>query len=206
MLALAVVVALIVTGVARDARAAAGRTGDGEFRRLASWTPWLVLPLALAAGGALINARYGFENDLLASANGVSMPARIGRHAATALLPILGWIGSFLLQGGVETHRLFAVGLALVLLFPGLLLRRDASGRAPPCRAVPIALLIALTGFLGVYVSGTAELEGMDDWLRTSFPRVSYQLFPALVVWLGAACARLEGSRSDPEFAVSYRP
>jgi hypothetical protein len=206
MLALAVLVALIVTGVARDARAADGRTGDGAVRRLASWAPWVALPLALAAGGALINARHGFENDLLASTQGVSMPARIVQHAPTALLPLLAWIGSFLLQGGVETHRLFAVGLALVLLFPGLLLRRDASGRAPPYRAVPIALLIALTGFLAVYVSGTAELEGMDGWLRTSFPRVSYQLFPALVVWLGAACARLEAPRSDPESAVSCAP
>jgi len=189
MLALCALAAGALTGLVRDARAAAVRVGRSLEPRPASRAAWLLVPLALAVTGALLNARFGFENDLLAADGGRSLPERIVRHAPVVVAPLLAWIADFLLRGGVETHRLFLAGLVLLLLAPGLL-RHEAE---PPWayRAVPVALLLALAGYLAVYAGGTTELHGLHDWLRTSFPRISFHLLPALAVWLGAASTRL---------------
>ena len=190
MLALCALAAGALTGLVGNAQAAAVRAGRGLEPRAASRAAWLLVPLALAVTGALLNARFGFENDLLAADAGRSLPERIVRHAPTVVAPLLAWIADYWLRGGVETHRLFLAGLALLLLVPGLL-RREAE---PPWsyRAVPVALVLALAGYLAVYVGGTTELHGMHDWMRTSFPRISFHLLPALAVWLGAASTRLE--------------
>ena len=190
MLALCALAAGALTGLVGDAQAAAVRAGRGLEPRAASRAAWLLVPLALAVTGALLNARFGFVNDLLAADAGRSLPERIVHHAPTVVVPLLSWIADYWLRGGVETHRLFLAGLALLLLVPGLL-RREAE---PPWsyRAVPVALVLALAGYLAVYVGGTTELHGMHDWMRTSFPRISFHLLPALAVWLGAASTRLE--------------
>jgi hypothetical protein len=189
MLALGAVAAFALTGLVREARAAATRAGRALEPGAASRAVWLLVPLVLAVTGALLNARFGFQNDLLAAVDGHSLPERIVRHAPSVMAPLLAWVADFLLRGGVETHRLFLAGVALVLLVPGLL-RREAE---PPWsyRAVPVALLLALAGYLAVYVGGTTELAGMHDWLRTSFPRISFHLLPALAIWIGAASTRL---------------
>ncbi|MEM7309719.1 MAG: hypothetical protein AAF682_23795 [Planctomycetota bacterium] len=150
---------------------------------------WLLLPLFIVAQTWLVNASFGFENDIsVGDMREDSFPTLLATQWRERLGPTLAWswerMFSQMAWAG-HTPALFAV-LGCLL---ARRLRTDAL-------ALPgLALIAAFVGILLVFLGTPHDIE----WhLATAASRVSWQLTPAIALWVGAVAGRfLPGFRGE---------
>jgi hypothetical protein len=151
----------------------------GSLPRRAVALAWLALPVAVLAAGWAVNARFGFDNDMLEGRSPWPLIARTFAQAPERLVPATQAMAGHLAGPALDTHRLLLAFLVLAGLFPRRLLL--------PSPAAWV-LLLALIGYTAVYVGTPHDLQ----WhVRTSLPRLLFHLLPGAVLWVGAAYGRL---------------
>lgn len=173
LLALAVLLAI---GLTLHKRRRHGAPSPLRSRDLA----WLLLPALVVVLHLVLNQRFGFQNDIMAEQGSRSFLGRVVLQAprhGDALLR------SFLEHGVrrvAETHLLFPLCLALLVLFPRRL------GRHAPVLTLSCAL--AAAGYTLIYLGTPREIE----WhLRWSIQRILWQLQPPVLLWVASATQRL---------------
>ncbi|MAE77814.1 MAG: hypothetical protein CMJ85_13205 [Planctomycetes bacterium] len=139
----------------------------------------LLAPLAILLLHHGFNMLHGFDSPLTRHEGGSLL------HLFFAQLPAHGtrvvtWFAEHVLFAA-QTNWMWVGLFGFVALFPLALFR---AGLAAPA----IALLGSLLGLMAVFVGTPAELL----WhLTTAGERVAFQLYPALVLFNGAACGAL---------------
>jgi hypothetical protein len=160
--------------------------GERERRPTLRDAAWASLQLAALAAIWTLNARLGFENDLVNRST-------VQTFLETPLLERLRLVGGFLSEYVVakpeQSAHLWAVLLLLVLASPALALRGEA-------RWVILFLFLLVGGYVLVYLATPLELE----WhLRTSVERVLYPSLPIAALVIGILCAARWPRRAGAE-------
>lgn len=173
---LAIALALLVWRVV-------GRAQDRESQSAvpATLRAWVLLPLSIVALTWGVNAHFGFVNDI-ATTDGreESFLAILFGEAGSRVPYFLDWcLYSVLPQRGWTGHLPLVFGALVLLLAPRL--RRDDLG------IVALALLAVGAGFTLILL-GTPHPFGQH--LPTAFPRITWQIAPALALWIAAAAGR----------------
>ncbi len=167
-LALAVAVAFFILRLGRRLRGGQALRGSELLA--------LLLPAGVVALHLLLNARFGFVNDITASDAAGSFAARALAHAGVHLRAAGAYAWEYAVRRPGETHLMFPLALVLLLLFP----RRI--GRLLPL--FTLACGLALPGFLLVYLGTPHDIEWHLSW---SIQRILFQLLPVVLVWVAAA-------------------
>ena len=155
--------------------------GSGDARASRAARGWLALPLGLVLLTWCFNAYHGFANDVaVGDQRDQGFVGLLLSQAGPRLGTVLAWSWENLLLSRPWSGHLpwLALGL-MVVLAPRL--RRDAL-------AIPaLAVLAAYSGHLLVFLGTPHEIE----WhLSTAAGRVSWQVAPALALWIGAVAGR----------------
>lgn len=159
------------------------RTGD-RLRRAA----WLGLPLAVAACTWVLNARFGFRNDLASGAHAGVPPWEIlFTELGDRLGPVLAFVwGGLVLESPTALHPDPVRTANLPLLFALLCLASPRAALGAGLRGPTLAIALFLAGHVVIYLATPQELH----WhLATSAGRVVFQSLFATALWIGAAGA-----------------
>lgn len=195
LLAATAVVAAGVALLVRRARAGDGRGWQGALEQgglpaRARDLLWCLLPIAVAAVHFSANRALGFENDLFAAPGwiGSLAPAELAQRAPT----VAAYAARRALEPPLSIGMVPVLFLALIILFPGRVWRSRL--------AVPaLSFALAMAAYVLVYV---ATYHPLPWHLETSFARVSYQLTPALALWICAFAAELWPALRPPSAAA----
>jgi hypothetical protein len=154
---------------------ALGGLAAGPPRAALRRAAWLGLPLAAAGAGWLVNARFGFQNDL---AQGAALDI-LRTRGPERLGPLLANFGRLYFQVPKENGLLYAAFLGLCVLAPWRLLR-------PNARFVSLLVLALLLGWSVIYLCTPYDL----DWhMLSSAPRLTYQALPVVALCLALVLA-----------------
>ncbi|MBI4881127.1 MAG: hypothetical protein HY812_15935 [Planctomycetes bacterium] len=169
-----------------------GRRPRGERALLfAGGALALLLPVGVIALHLSLNARFGFANDITASSAAGTFFARVVAQAGAHLGAVCAFAYEYGVRRAGETHLMFPLALALLLLFPRRL------GRLLPL--LTLACGLALPGFLLVYLGTPHDIEWHLYW---SIQRILFQLLPVVLLWVAAATQELAAAAG---FGASWR-
>ena len=139
---------------------------------------------------SVLNARYGFVNDLVADfGGGTGMLTRLAHQGPGYLLPVLIGLGETTLAGARGTALQVPAFLLLLVAFPRrMLLPREQDAVRHDRFFATRAVVVAAGGFLLIYLGTPWDLAWHMRW---SLSRLVFQLLPAMTVSLAAAATWL---------------
>jgi hypothetical protein len=161
--------------------------GDDRERR-PTWRDmaWASLPLATLAVIWTLNARLGFENDLV---NRSTVQTFLGTPLAERLRLVAGFLSEYVVTRPEQSAHIWAIFLLLLLASPWRALRGET-------RWVALFLLLLVGGFVLVYLATPRDLE----WhLGTSAERVFYPSLPIAALGIALQCAARWPRRAGAE-------
>ncbi len=162
----------------------------GEEGQARKFLPWSALPLAAVLATWGLNARFGFESDIVAGGErGSSFFGLLVSQAPERIVPVLRWFATELFGNLRQGQLVVPLALVVISTHP-----RRVFG--PNLRFGTLTWLAVLGGYVLVYVGSHQELA----WhLETSSARVVFQALPFTLLWLAEACATLDPrARSNP--------
>jgi hypothetical protein len=152
--------------------------------RIGAARAWLLLPLLVLALTWGVNRHFGFANDIAtAETSDASFLALLVGKAPERVPRFASWFAQELLfkRAWAGFLPLFFAALGAVL---ARRLRRDDLGFAA------LALAATAAGFALILLATPHDKVSPTWHLETALPRISWQLVPALALWIGAACGR----------------
>ncbi len=149
-------------------------------RRLWRAVPWLLVPGAVFALHLWFNAHHGFVSAFSESEDGTLL-ALFRERFTTQLTTVLDYFARNVVFSPEHSNLLPVCFFGLVVGFPVVLWK--SSLRVPT-----LALLGASAGLIAIFIAHpTPPPSDIMQQLVNGAQRVSFQLFPSLVLWVGAA-------------------